>query len=685
MNKFKDEELMILKNEIIIAEKINEDEIETQMQDAVLRYTGKHVPDIASGWDIILNEIYPIIQYELPSIFFRNPRAFLKPRNKNFVAKRKNPLTGQKEEVFLDSAKSAKTQENLLNYTIAQIRYKEEARKCLQDALLFKHAIMWHGYKGEFGMTDEQSLFIHSEQIFVKRISPSRFLFDPKVSLDRLEEARWIARSFEVSLKDLRDDPKIKLEPGLKGKPGFAQKLRRDEPFQPGRTGGLDTKSMSSKGKTLLSYTDNEFQKSSASQFITVYEVLIRPTKAEKLKGSEGHMLLITPEQKTPLREPSPWPYKAEGWPAKVLQFNPVPDQRFGMSDLDVFEDIINQKNAIINLQIRNGEANSKLLTLFDKSEMDDETVQKIEDGQQSIIGVDGDPRAKIHVATGSMAASSELYQLDTRIQANLDEKAGIPDLKKGMLRSGEESATSVRTRVAGSSARPAYRQDLMSDFLKESFLYINDLIKQFTPIKDVVRITGSLDIEWSEEFTKEEIQADVDVEIDVISMLPEDPQKELAELDRVLQMMVQSLTIPQVNQKIQQEGKTMNISPIIEQMLLRLRIRDPEVFRNLRPEESLGFASVSEMRAAQANVEAVLQNQQPPSLPQEGQDHGTRIQAYTAIQRILSLEGKVNQMLEQLIMLQTELAEEESKRQSPRAGQPVKTPAKPKVEPLGA
>ena len=149
------------------------------MRESVRRYTGEHVPDFGNDWLLNLNELYPIVQHELPSIFFRNPRVFLKPRNKHFIVNRVNPLTGVKEPQFRDADKSAKTQEALLNYTISQIRYKEEVRKVLMDALLFPHGILWHGYKGEFGMTEEKSIFIEDEKVFVKRISPQRFLLIP--------------------------------------------------------------------------------------------------------------------------------------------------------------------------------------------------------------------------------------------------------------------------------------------------------------------------------------------------------------------------------------------------------------------------------------------------------------------------------------------------------------------------
>lgn len=632
------------------------------MSEALSRYLGTHVPANSADFDIYLNEIYTVVQFELPSIFFRNPRAFLKPRTKNYIVKRRDPVTGKNVEEFRDSAKSAKTQEHILNYTIEKMGYKRQVRRVLLDALLFRYGVLWHGYKGEFGMTEEQSYFIESEETFVERLSLKNFLFDPKVSLCDIDKARWVGRSFDVLADDLRSDDSLFMEKAIRGKKGFAQELKR--------AGGLDTKTISSR-KTLLDLTDDKYKKT--AEFFRVYEIFRRPTPAEKRDGGKGNVLLLIMEQERPLRD-NPWPYKTRSWPAEILQFNEIPDTKFGMSDIEVYGQIADHKNLIFNLQIRNAESNSKAIVGYDKSGMDEETVHAIEDGSQNIIGFDGDPRSKISIQSLASVASSELYALDGRIQANLDEKSGVTDLKKGNLRTGEESATSVQIRNAGTASRFIFRQDLMMDFLRSSFKRLNDYNQQFMPIKDAVRIMGSLDIEWSDKPSKEEIQADIDVEIDPISMLPENPQKEMEELRTILSLMTEALSNPIVYQKIQTEGKMFNLSPIIESLLSRLKINNPDVFRGIRPEEAKGFASVAELEAAYSNVSAILSGQQPPSPPAEEQDHAVRIAVYQASAQIAQQLGNEQAVaiISELIQIQQAIAEGESQVKQPKEGSRV-------------
>ncbi len=673
VTKIDKNKLLYLHNEIIMAEKINEQELEPILQESIARYTGRYIPKYNTSYDIVLNEIYPIIQYNLPSIFFRNPTVYLKPRSKYYIASRMDPISEKRVQVQLDSQKSAKTQEHILNYTMSEISYKDETRKVLLDALLFPHAVLWHGYKGDFGMTEEQSILIKDDNVFVQRINPLNHIFDPKVNTSNISEAQWQGRILYIPKDDIIEDDKLNVTSKLKGIKGFGQKVGSKDQNNYMSTGGQDSQRISSYKKSLLSYTSKQFQESSGAEFIKVYEIFLRPSKKEKREGGKGWILLLTDSQDEPLRV-SPWSIKSDEFPGKILQFNELNDSLFGLEDIATYKHIADQKNIIVNLQLRNAQENSKVWVGIAKDATNEEDMTKIRRGDQTIITFDGDvsPSQRMFVASPGGQASSELYLIDQRIQRNLEEKSGVSELKKGTApHSGEESATSVRARTAGSTARPAYRQDIMADFLRSSVHYLNQLLKQFTPVKEAVRISGTLDIEWSENPTKEELQAPTDVTIDVYSMLPEDPQTELATLNTVLSLMVRGVTEPLVKQKLQEEGKTINLAPVIEQILYRLKIRNPEIFRNIKPEESEGFVSVQQIKEARENVNAALTGEQPPFPPQPNDDHRAKLEVYTSMQQILQAAGQVSEMLDQLAQAHSAILQEIESQQG-QSGQQV-------------
>ena len=667
------ERLAALMSEIIMAEKFNEEELKPLGIEAIERYTGTFVPRFGMDWDIMLNEVYPIIQSNLPSTFFRNPRAFLKPRQKTYITKKRDPTTSKMVEVEVDSGESAKTQEAIVNYQLDEIKYKKETRNVLLDALLFPHGVLWHGYKGDFGMTEEQSIFVKQDKIFVKRLSPMRFIKDPAVTFSNLEEATWVGRIIDIRLQDLLEDDKLDVDKKLiKGFSGFGEKVGLNTAIADAAKAGKPVNGgdlSNVNRKNLLDFADEDFKKSSASMFAKLYEIYLRPTKKERREGSKGWVLLLTDEQDKPLRVSS-WKIKAEGFPSQLLQFNEVPDRMLGIPDIATYASIADQKNVITNLQIRNAQENTKVWVGINKGGADEEDIEKVQEGENTIILFDGDTPVgqRMFVASPGGQASSELYIIDQRIQRNLEDKSGVSDLKRGFLQSGEESAASVKIRSAGSSARPAYRQDIMADFLKASVKYIVQLNKQFIPYKEAVRIVGSLGIEWSQNPSEAEIQADVDVELDVVSMLPENPEEELQRFSQTLALAVQAITVPEIRQKVLQERMMVNISPIIEQMLIRQRIRDPEIFRRIKPEESEGFVSVAEIRAAKENVTAALSGQQQiPSPPAEGQDHRARLEVYSTVMQLIQGLGDniATQIMNQLMQVQQALLQQEMEKQA--------------------
>lgn len=669
MAKIDKDELKALKNEILMAEAWNKEELLPVIEEALSRYVGEYFPGIGASWDLCLNEVYPIIQNLLPSIFFRNPRAFLKARNKTFIVKVRDILSGKMKEEQRDASKSAKTQEALLNYSLSEIKYKQEVRKVLLDALLAPHGVLWHGYKGDFGMTEEMSLNIKSKKVFIKRVSPLRFLHDPAVNMSNLDEGKWVGRIVDVPYRDFIEDDLLDIDKDIK-KLGFkgygttvgAYSELRARSLGQTSVGGLD---YVVPRRSLLDYADKSFQNSPDAMFVRCYEIFKRPSKKEFREGEKGKILLLNMEQEKALRV-NEWVIKAEGWPSKILQFNELNDSPCGISDVDTYKQVADQKNAIVNLQLRNAQENGKnWIAIAGEGINGEEDIEKIKRGENTIIIFPTDNiNGKMAVASGGGQASSELYQIDQRIQRNLEDKSGVTDLKRGFLQSGEESATSVKIRNAGGAARPAYRQDLMKDFLTESCHYLIQMIKQFVPYEDAVRIIGSLDIEWSEDFTKEDIQADVDVELDVVSMLPENPEKELETLNQTLMLLIQGITIPEVKLKLEQEGKTVNLSPIIEQILVRQRITNPEVFRNIKPEESEGFSSNQQLREAQENANAALAGQPIPHPPLPTDDHNVKLAIYTNIQELAKASGHMSDMLEQLIQIHTALLQEIQEKQ---------------------
>ena len=120
--------------------------------------------------------------------------------------------------------------------------------------------------------------------------------------------------------------------------------------------------------------------------------------------------------------------------------------------------------------------------------------------------------------------------------------------------------------------------------------------------------------------------------------------------------------------EKIQQEGMTFHFTPLIQQLLMRMKIKDPDIFTSIKPQESQGYASVQQLKFAQGNVESIMHGQ-PPQPPQPGDDHQAQIAVYQPILQLLAEAKQQNtqafQMLSQLIQIQTQMMQEEQQKQA--------------------
>jgi hypothetical protein len=237
--------------------------------------------------------------------------------------------------------------------------------------------------------------------------------------------------------------------------------------------------------------------------------------------------------------------------------------------------------------------------------------------------------------------------------------------------------------RAANSSARPQYRQDMMKDFLEDSLQYILGMIKQYMPFEEAVRIMGTMDIQWTDKPSQEEIQAEVDVEVDAVSITPENPDDEIQKLEMIMNLMTQALNDPAIQQKIQTEGMMFNFAPVIEQLLIRMKIRDPDIFRHIKPEESQGFASVQQLRQAKGNVAAALTGQQIPFPPSMADDSGAKLEIYQFVLQLLGQGGKASAPLQQLAQAQQAIAQQQQEKQTSTGTKPKQKKATQPLKPV--
>lgn len=649
-------ELSALWQEIEICEQKIRLEVVPVMTESLMAYTGQRISADNQDCDVVLNDVFPIIQQKLPYLFFRKPRALIKPRRKNVFVRKRNPVTGELQNKRVDGTKLAKTTEAAINWDLHESGFEEEMDKVSLDLALYPYSYLWQSYNADFGLREDETMFIKNERIFQKRIRPDLFLWDTSGSDEG--EWQWIGRKVLVRLTDVLDDPRYRKQAkdSLEGVPGFGDKT-------PKTAHGADSSTIGSTG-TYADFLSDDFKQSIQSKRIWLYEIWKKASLKERLAGKRGKVYVLSRESGTePLFESDDWPLKQEGFPGELFKINPLNDKVPGLADPLTYLPLIDEKQTETNyiLDLLKKSSNFSLVLNSTKFS-DEEAVRKFESGETKILMSNSnlDPGDVTSVTPGSVPAAA--FQVLQNTNAQLEKQSTVTSTRLGIKPPGEMTATQAEILEKGLQSRPTIQQKLIGRTLTKLARKRIQLLKQFKKKKDIVPILGTFDIEWSDEFSNADITDEVDVTIDIQSMLPENPAVEIANLMKMMELMFQALANPSIYQKILQEGKTFNFSPFIEQILLRMNLRDEEMFRPVRPEEGEGFTpNAVLMEAQRETITAIVQGQVEP--PQLGELHDVHLVIHESILQLLIAMGQRAPALEQHIAQtkQLQLEEEQS------------------------
>lgn len=277
----------------------------------------------------VINLIFSHIKTQIPSLYFRNPKWYCRPK-------------GKKEE--LPQLKiHAKLAEAFLNYYANEnlgISLKKQMRLAILDAF-FAFGTMKVGYIADFEanpnygkyntlgqdekgnpiyevdkvsgelMKDDMEEVITNEAFYARRRSPRVMLFDPECE-GYFEDGRYIAEEIVKSVQDVKNSKLYEntenLEPSFSVKPGYNLD-EKDKEDMPEITEDLER--------------------------VTLYEIY--DLEHDKLIVlAEDHDLFLRDEN---------MPDGIEGSPYEFLRFNEIPDELHPLSDIKNLKPIQEEHN----------------------------------------------------------------------------------------------------------------------------------------------------------------------------------------------------------------------------------------------------------------------------------------------------------------------------------------------------
>jgi hypothetical protein len=241
-----------------------------------------------------------------------------------------------------------------------------------------------------------------------------------------------------------------------------------------------------------------------------------------------------------------PWPLSHEKWPYDYLDNFPyemanyidVANDCYGIGIPRWIEDQQIQLNRIRTAEFNHVRAHQRKF-LADANQIQDPELKKFEDGGDGTIVKAQSTEAIKPIPDAAMSPDFQI--VEGRIVADINEMTGADALLQGQALPSRTTSGEVATRGRIFSLKLDGPVGNLEDFVEASAIQVLHHLKKNRIVADVVKIVGAQGEFWRE-YTSEEIQADVDVEVESFSAPKVDPSIEMSQAIQVLQLGVQAL-----------------------------------------------------------------------------------------------------------------------------------------------
>jgi hypothetical protein len=437
---------------------------------------------LEAGLAVYINYHFSTIRNILSSVYFRNPDILVSPRFSGGY----DMYGEQGKMMVLMKYKFAKARQKLLQYQVEKMKFQDEARRVIFDALVAGYGVVKLGYKprmdslalgGEksLGELDVDALLamledeeaaekkeedasyepnqrVSEQNPFSIRISPAHFYVDPAAT--HLEEARWVVHCVLRPLEDVKEDSRYKrsVVDGMKG----TRRITDEKAINEVRNSGRNYSSDKEHDAAVMLYEIWDLQN---KRYLVIDEHTM-------MHGGSDKEYLIEDD----------WPYDCiNGFPFEILTFNLDPDHPFGLSDVKTWHNPALSMNLVTSMRFNHVKRfNRKYETA--KGNLDPEEMTKLTSPADGTV-VQSQSTNKgpsiFPIPDAPMSGDIYAYLSDTRRE--MDQLSGVTAQRQGQS-VGEKTATEASFMEAQSSRRDDDRLGLVTAFVENIVTKLDQL-----------------------------------------------------------------------------------------------------------------------------------------------------------------------------------------------------------------
>ena len=410
-------------------------------------------------------------------------------------------------------------------------------RMVLLDSAIYPHGAVKVGYQ-----FDEDRFTSNKKDFpFIKRISPRDIFWDTNIADSDPRSGRFMFERIFAPKAQLR-------EQGFKNLDDVHPIGFETDFFKRKELGGR-LRSISTYG------TDEE------REIVQLFRLQDKIDQKNIWFSLEGKEALLVEDWKLPL----------DSFDYHVLQFNPVPDQIYGMSDIEAYRSQQLELNKIRTFMINHiSRSGRKFLVqkgVFTKDEME----QLLSNLDQMVLECSGDPQ-KINPLPDA-PIPTDMYRSESAIKEDIRVSSGVSEYEvSGQIPGGDTTATAAALVTAATRRRSDDAQAVYEKFMIDIATDLLVIMQKLTPTDFWIQVTEPETVAEMQQLTesqgnffkvkKEQIQGDMMVWIDPGSMTERNDALRTQQFIQVLNLL---LGQPGTAQRLKQDKLLRHILEIFE------------------------------------------------------------------------------------------------------------------------
>jgi len=494
-------------------------------------YRGKHFTGKTTADRIAINVSFSTINVIVPSVAVNFPQITVNGRG-------------------VEDIDPARVAETAVNYWWQRYGYQPEVKRAVKDSLVLGVGwakVGWKYKEKERPLSVEEQSARYDEQVeeanqaamqqpwmagdlpsnediragiptsepeavldhpSVERVSPFDIFIDPEATC--LEDMKWIAQRLVVPIEQVKADSRYnqsarkKLKADMSANPRW----RDSDPTTTPQSGSQAEKLNDDISRvTLYEYWDIQHE------FYCVFA-----------QSSDEFLL-----------DPTDFPYPF-GIPFVPLLNYEVPDQFYGIGDLEMLEPMQQELNAVRS-DMMNHRKRWQRAYLARRDRLDPAAQNALlSDKDGRVVWVDGDePLQDIVVPIGQIPLDPQMYSYSQQIEQDLQLVSGITEYQRGAAPEIRRTATEASLIQSATNARVSDKLAQIERFMAEVAERIVQLAQVYLTGEQVARLVGQDGQKQWVQFSREDIEGQFDFAVEAGSTQPKD---EMFRQQRALQLM---------------------------------------------------------------------------------------------------------------------------------------------------